>query len=87
MTLDQIVGNLKSLANPDNVAGMARYGISTEGCLGVPMPVLRKMAGEIREMDARSARWIAADALRELTDGKSWYRWRNTGRKWKGVVL
>lgn len=30
MTLDQIVGNLKALANPDNVAGMARYGISTE---------------------------------------------------------
>jgi hypothetical protein len=27
MTLDQIVGNLKALANPDNVAGMARYGI------------------------------------------------------------
>lgn len=229
MTLDQIVGNLKALDNPDNVAGMARYGISTEGCLGVPMPVLRKMAREIGhrhdladglwrsgihearilagliddpslvtdeqmerwvldidswdicdqlcsnlfcrtglalekaaawsgrpetfvkragfvlmatlavhdkktdnaifasflpriageagddrnfvkkavnwalrqigkrnpalnllaieaareigEMDARSARWIAADALRELTDEKSWYRWRNTSRK------
>jgi 3-methyladenine DNA glycosylase AlkD len=47
MTLEQIVGNLKTLANPDNVAGMARYGISTEGCFGVPMPFLRKMAGEI----------------------------------------
>jgi 3-methyladenine DNA glycosylase AlkD len=229
MILDQIVGNLRTLANPDNVAGMARYGISPKGCLGVPMPVLRKMAKEIghrhglaeelwqseihearilagliddpslvteeqmerwvvdidswdicdqlcgnlfcrtglalekasawsgrpetfvkragfvlmaalavhdkqaddavfasflpriareagddrnfvkkavnwalrqigkrnpalnllavetarkiREMDARSARWIAADALRELTDEKSWYRWRNTGRK------
>ncbi|MCX5818795.1 MAG: DNA alkylation repair protein [Deltaproteobacteria bacterium] len=229
MTLDQIVAILKALANPDNVAGMARYGISPEGCLGVPMPALRKMAGEIgrrhglaeglwrsgihearilagliddpslvtddqmerwvldidswdicdqlcsnlfsrtglalekaaawssrpetfvkragfvlmaalavhdkkaddavfasflpliareagddrnfvkkavnwalrqigkrnpalnllaveaarkiREMDARSARWIAGDALRELTDDKSWYRWRNTGRK------
>jgi 3-methyladenine DNA glycosylase AlkD len=229
MTLARIVGNLKALADPDNVAGMARYGISPKGCLGVPMPVLRKMAKEIgrrhdladelwqsgihearilagliddpalvtdeqmerwvldidswdicdqlcgnlfcrtvlalekavdwsgrpetfvkragfvlmaalavhdkqaddaifasflpriareagddrnfvkkavnwalrqigkrnpslnllavetarkiREMDARSARWIAADALRELTDEKSWYRWRSNGRK------
>ena len=38
-------------------------------------------AREIREMDAKSARWIAADAIRELTDEKSWYRWRNTGLK------
>jgi len=71
MNLDQIVGNLKNLANPDNAAGMARYGIGTEGCLGVPMPVLRKM-------DTRSARWIAADALRELTAQKSRMNWKNT---------
>lgn len=47
MTCDQIVDRLKALANPDNIAGMARYGIGTEGCLGVPMPVLRQMAREI----------------------------------------
>jgi 3-methyladenine DNA glycosylase AlkD len=29
-----------------------------------------KTAGEIREMDSRSARWIASDALRELTGDK-----------------
>ena len=58
MNLDQIVGNLKSLANPDNVAGMARYGISPEGCLGVPMPVLRKMATKIgRRHDLADRLW------------------------------
>jgi 3-methyladenine DNA glycosylase AlkD len=47
MTLEQILADMKALANPDNVAGMARYGIAVTGCLGVPMPVLRKMARQI----------------------------------------
>ncbi len=34
------------MANPKNVAGMARFGISSEGTLGVSIPVLRKMAKE-----------------------------------------
>jgi 3-methyladenine DNA glycosylase AlkD len=58
MTLEQIVGNLKALANPDNVAGMARYGISVEGCLGVSVPVLRKMARQIgRRHDLAEELW------------------------------
>jgi 3-methyladenine DNA glycosylase AlkD len=58
MTLARIIGNLKALANPDNVAGMACYGINSEGCLGVPMPVLRKMAKEIgRRHDLAEGLW------------------------------
>ena len=34
------------LANPKNVAGMARCGINREGMLGVPLPMLRKLARE-----------------------------------------
>jgi 3-methyladenine DNA glycosylase AlkD len=37
---------LRAHANPANVAGMARYGIHSKGTLGVPMPVLRKLAKE-----------------------------------------
>jgi 3-methyladenine DNA glycosylase AlkD len=40
------LARLKAQANPANVAGMARYGINPEGTLGVPMPVLRRMAKE-----------------------------------------
>ena len=47
MTCKEIIENLESLANPANVAGMARYGISSASTLGVPMPALRKMAKEI----------------------------------------
>ncbi len=42
--LDQVVDELKRLANPDSVAGMARYGINPEGTLGVSIPTLRKLA-------------------------------------------
>jgi 3-methyladenine DNA glycosylase AlkD len=38
---------LKSLANPEAVAGMARYGISAQNTLGVSVPALRRMAREI----------------------------------------
>ncbi len=44
---DEVISRLKSLANPDNVAGMARYGINPEGTLGVSVPTLRGMAKEI----------------------------------------
>ncbi len=40
-------------------------------------------AQEIRKRDFKSARWIAADALRELTDEQSWHRWQKKGRKAK----
>jgi len=46
-SLDYIVTELKSKANPDNLKGMARYGISTTNRLGNSIPFLRKLAKEI----------------------------------------
>jgi 3-methyladenine DNA glycosylase AlkD len=43
---ERLLGELRAHANPANVAGMARYGISTAGTLGVPIPVLRRLAKE-----------------------------------------
>jgi len=39
-----LIAELEAHANPANVAGMARYGISTAHALGVPIPVLRALA-------------------------------------------
>jgi len=39
-----IITHLRSLANPMNVAGMARYGINSSDALGVSMPALRQLA-------------------------------------------
>jgi 3-methyladenine DNA glycosylase AlkD len=44
MTSTEIIALLHSLANPANVAGMARYGIATRGTLGVNIPALRGIA-------------------------------------------
>src|SRR5689334_1988661 len=44
MTSRQILAALRARANPANVAGMARYGISTRGTLGVPVADLRQIA-------------------------------------------
>jgi 3-methyladenine DNA glycosylase AlkD len=44
--IERLIAELRAQANPANVAGMARYGISTVGTLGVPVYVLRRMAKE-----------------------------------------
>ena len=44
---EQVIQKLKSLANAENVAGMARFGINPENTLGIAVPVLRKMTKEI----------------------------------------
>jgi len=40
----ELLAELQTHANPANVAGMARYGIATDGALGVPIPILRALA-------------------------------------------
>jgi len=46
-TADDVLNILTSLANPENVAGMARYGINPENTLGISIPNLRLLAKEI----------------------------------------
>jgi len=47
MNYGEIINKLNSMASPKNVEGMARFGISTKGTLGVSVPVLRSMAKKI----------------------------------------
>jgi 3-methyladenine DNA glycosylase AlkD len=47
MNTDAVVARLRSLAQPGNLEGMARFGIPTEHALGISLPVLRKLAKEI----------------------------------------
>jgi 3-methyladenine DNA glycosylase AlkD len=44
MQYDEIIKQLKSLSDPEAVAGMARFGIKSEKTLGVSIPNLRKIA-------------------------------------------
>jgi 3-methyladenine DNA glycosylase AlkD len=47
MTYRHILRTLKSYYKPENVEGMARFGIVTKKAYGVPAPALRKLAREI----------------------------------------
>ncbi|MBU2535637.1 MAG: DNA alkylation repair protein [Chloroflexi bacterium] len=46
MQSNEIIQKIKSLANPENVEGMARFGINPTNTYGVSIPNLRKMARE-----------------------------------------
>lgn len=47
MTVDEILNRLENLGSPENVAGMARFGIVTNNAYGVPAPEVKKIAREI----------------------------------------
>lgn len=47
VTCEEILATLKAKGRPDQLAGMARYGMKTENRLGIQMPELRKLAKEI----------------------------------------
>src|SRR3989338_9099157 len=49
MHYEDVVARLKAEGNPDNAAGMARYGISTANTLGISIYTLRKLAREIKK--------------------------------------
>jgi 3-methyladenine DNA glycosylase AlkD len=49
MTVPEILEKLKSLGSPENVAGMARYGIVTKKAFGVSAPDLKQLAKEIKK--------------------------------------
>ncbi len=57
---DEIISRLRVLADPDAVAGMARYGISPQRALGVSIPKLRKLAKEVgRDQDTADSLWAS----------------------------
>lgn len=47
MTAAEIIAELEARANPANVAGMARFGISAKGTLGVSVTEIRKLARRV----------------------------------------
>ncbi len=44
---EDIIKNLRSMKNPGNIQGMQRFGIRGKEMLGIPMPMIRKMAKDI----------------------------------------
>jgi 3-methyladenine DNA glycosylase AlkD len=60
-TAEQVVARLEALARPDDLEGMARYGMTTDRRLGVRVPELRKLAKEIgRDHELAQELWDTA---------------------------
>ena len=49
MQYDEVIARLKAMENPVNIAGMARFGISSTNTLGISVVNLRKIAREIKK--------------------------------------
>lgn len=52
MTADEIIKRLRSLGSPESVAGMERFGIVTRKSFGIPTPVLKQYAKEVKKQAA-----------------------------------
>lgn len=60
MTLEEIISRLESMANPESVKGMVRFGISGAQAYGVSIPHLRALAKEIGKDHTMAQRlWYA----------------------------
>jgi len=70
MNVEDVVKKLEELSNPQEIEGMARFGISPKKTYGIRMPVLKSIAKECRkshglatalwEIDTRETRIIAS---------------------------
>jgi 3-methyladenine DNA glycosylase AlkD len=82
MSVESILAEMRSKRDPRVVEGMARFGISPEGTLGLSIPVLRRMAKGIGtdhelalglwEIGVHEARILAAlvDDVEEVTESQ-----------------
>lgn len=64
MDADAILNELRSIAQPENLPGMARYGIDTADALGVSIPALRKIARRLGK-DHTLARALWSSGIHE----------------------
>lgn len=60
MQYEEVMRQLRSMANPDNVLGMARFGINPERTLGISVAVLRRLAKEAgKDHDLAERLWAS----------------------------
>jgi len=64
-----LLEHLQTSANPENVEGMAQFGINREGTLGVPVKTLRSVAREVLKGRRRDPVWRHAVAARLWDSG------------------
>lgn len=59
MTTQEIIKKLRKHRNQKNIAGMERFGIKGQEMLGINVPILRKMANDLKKRGGESRHQIA----------------------------
>ena len=49
MPVEKIIKSLSALKNPENIAGMKRFGITAKSAFGISAPILKNFAKEIKK--------------------------------------
>jgi 3-methyladenine DNA glycosylase AlkD len=49
MTAEQVIQHLESISVPENLDGMARFGIVTRKAFGIPAPTLKRFANQVKK--------------------------------------
>ena len=92
-TAPEVLRELRALANPANIAGMARFGINPRGTLGIGIPHLRRLArragrdhrlaGELWAAGVHEGRILASmiDDPKEVTE-RQMERWVRDFDSW-----
>ena len=75
MTYRAILQHLRSFYKPENVEGMARFGIVSKKVYGVPTPALRKLARQIGRRNLALNRKAIQAAERIRAAGSRAGRW------------
>ncbi len=52
MTAAEVIKKLEALGSPENLKGMERYAIKTTRAFGIPTPVLKQLAREVKKQAA-----------------------------------
>lgn len=75
-TADDLIRDLKNTAAPENISGMAHFGINPQGTLGVSMPKIRQAARGIHDHAVALELWQSgiheARILAGLVDKPQW---------------
>jgi len=93
-TAEDIVKKLEELSNPEEIEGMARFGINPKNTYGIRMPVLKsiakecekshKLAAELWEIDTRETRIIASLVdIPEFVSSEQMDSWANEFDYWE----
>jgi len=77
LVIEEIIETMRANANPTNVAGMARFGISSEGTLGLSIPFVRSLAKQVgKDHELALALWSTAiheaRILASMVDRPQW---------------